>query len=183
MALKPTIYKFKIAISDFDHNYYDTLNLTVAQHPSENLERMLARIMAFCIHKAGDQQNLLQFTKGLSSVEEPDIWQKTLDDQLQLWIDVGEPSYDRIKKACRLAQKTCVYSFNSKSDVWWQQSQAQFSNLPVSIYQFDWESIKTLSANITRTMDLSITISDQTIYLAMAEEQLELSWRELQKSL
>ena len=27
--LKPTIYKFKIALTDLDRNYYDTLNLLV----------------------------------------------------------------------------------------------------------------------------------------------------------
>ena len=71
MALKPTIYKSRIALSDVNRNYYDTLNLTIAQHPSETLERMMVRIMAYCINA---QENLI-FTKGISSPEEPDIWE------------------------------------------------------------------------------------------------------------
>ncbi|MDH5572857.1 MAG: YaeQ family protein, partial [Gammaproteobacteria bacterium] len=35
MALKPTIYKLRISLSDLNRDYYDTLNLTIAQHPSE----------------------------------------------------------------------------------------------------------------------------------------------------
>lgn len=48
MALKPTIYKFRIALSDMNNDYYDSKNLTIALHPSEKPQRMLARILAFC---------------------------------------------------------------------------------------------------------------------------------------
>ena len=75
MALKPTIYKFKIALTDLNRNYYDTLNLTIAQHPSETLERMMVRMLAFCINA----QESLSLTKGLSTVEEPDLWAHTPD--------------------------------------------------------------------------------------------------------
>jgi uncharacterized protein YaeQ len=180
MALKPTIYKFKIALSDFNHDHYDALQLTIAQHPSENIERMMTRVMAYCIHCANDKDKLLAFTKGLSSVDEPDIWLKSLDDQLQLWIDIGEPSFERMKKACRLAKETLVYSFNSKSDVWWQQSQVQLSALPIKVLQFDWESIQEISAHASRTMDITLTITGQTIYVIINDESFELNWVTLQ---
>src|SRR5690554_7622470 len=128
MALKPTIYKFNINITDFNREFYDTANLTVALHPSETLERMMARVMAYCLNA---QENM-SFTKGLSSIEEPDIWAKTLDDQTKLWIDVGEPAPERIKKSSRLAAQVKVYSFNSKSNTWWEQSKGkvqQFKNV------------------------------------------------------
>ncbi|GAL33437.1 YaeQ protein [Vibrio maritimus] len=41
MALKPTIYKFRVALTDMNRDYYDSLNLTVALHPSENQQRMM----------------------------------------------------------------------------------------------------------------------------------------------
>lgn len=180
MALKPTIYKFKIALSDFNHDYYDSLQLTVAQHPSETIERMMARVMAYCIHCAQDAEKLLAFTKGLSSVDEPDIWLKGLDDQLHLWLDVGEPSFERMKKACRLAKETLVYTFNSKSDVWWRQSQAQLSTLPISVFQFNWESIQALSTRVSRTTDVSLTITGQSMYIVINDEALEMDWLQLQ---
>ena len=182
MALKPTIYKFKISLSDLNHDYYNTFNLTVAQHPSETAERMMARVMAFCLQKSQDKENLMVFTKGLSSVDEPDIWLRGLDDVLHMWLDVGEPSYDRVKKACRLAKKTYVYSFNSKSDVWWKQSQAQFSTLPLHVLQFDWQNIQDLSKAISRTMDFSVTLSAESAYVALKNEQIEVNWRVLQNA-
>ncbi len=172
MALKPTIYKFKIALSDLNRDYYDSLNLTVAQHPSESHERMMTRVLAFAINA----QEHLSFTKGLSEIDDPDIWAKSLDGQLQLWIDVGEPATDRIKKATRLAKEVKVYSFNSKSDVWWQQNQDKFNQLSASIFQFKWEDIQSLAKLVERTMDLSITITGDSAYIAAALGECEVSW-------
>lgn len=172
MALKPTIYKIRITLSDLDRDYYDTLNLTIAKHPSETLERMMARVLAFCINA---QDNLV-FTKGLCAVEEPDIWVRTLDEQISLWIDVGEPTFERIKKAGRLSPVVKVYSFNSKSDIWWKQGQTKFNELKASIFQFQWRSIQKLAKLVTRTMDLSITITCDTAYFSAELGECELSW-------
>ena len=176
MALKPTIFKFKISLSDINRNYYDTLNLTVAQHPSETPERMMVRVLAFCIHA----QEHLAFTQGLSAVDEPDIWVHSLDGQLALWIDVGEPAVDRIKKATRLAQAVKVYSFNAKSNAWWAQNGAQFNKLESDVYQFEWTEIEALALLLQRTMDLSITISGDSAYIAAESGECEVHWRVLQ---
>jgi uncharacterized protein YaeQ len=171
LAIKPTIYKFNINLSDLDRQYYDTLNLTVAQHPSETTERMIARVLAYSLNA----QESLSFTKGLSEPAEPDICLRTLDDQLAMWIDVGEPAVDRIKKATRLAHAVKVYSFNSKSVTWWQQAQPAYSQLSASIFRFDPESIKTLSAFVTRTMDMSVTISGDSVFVATESGECEVA--------
>ncbi len=178
MALKPTIYKLRIALSDINRNYYDTLDLTTAQHPSESLERMMVRVLAFCINA----QDRLTFTKGLSAAEEPDLWAHTLDGQISLWIDVGEPAVDRIKKATRRAKMVKVYSFNSKSDIWWSQGREKFGTLKVSVFQFPWESIQSLATLVQRTMDLSVTITDESAYVATELGECEVSWVTLQRS-
>lgn len=176
MALKPTIYKLKINLSDIDRNHYDTLSLTVAQHPSETLERMMARVLAYCINA---QENL-SFTKGLSEPDEPDLWVHTLDNQMKLWIDVGEPAADRIKKATRLATSVKVYSFNSKSDAWWAQESKNFSGLPASVFQFTWGDMQALAALVHRTMELSVTISGDSAYFATESTECEVHWNTLQ---
>ena len=176
MALKPTIYKYNISLSDINHNYYHTLNLTVAQHPSENPQRMMARVMAFCLNA----QESLVFTKGLSEPDVPDIWLRTLDDQVALWIDVGEPAVERIKKATRLAKEVKVYSFNAKSDVWWEQSKAKFGALPVSVFRFDANTINRLAALVQRTMTLSVTITGDSAFVATEAGECEVEWTPLQ---
>ena len=162
MALKPTIFKMTINVSDLNDDRYEAINLTVAQHPSETLERMMARILAFSLNN----QEFLTFTKGLSVADDPDIWAKSLSDEFLLWIDVGEPAFDRIKKASRQAKAAKVYSFNTKSDVWWQQSQADFAKLNVDVYQFEFSQVQALTKQVKRSMELSITISGDSLYIA-----------------
>ena len=177
MALKPTIYKLQIVVSDMNADFYDSLSLTVAQHPSETLERMMARILASCLNA----QQRPVFTRGLSAVDEPDLWTRTLDDQIALWVDVGEPAADRIKKSCRQSAAVKVYSFNAKSDVWWQQLQDKVKGFNVSVYRFDWAALQDLSITIQRTMDMSVTISGQSIYVSSDQGENEIAWQILQE--
>jgi uncharacterized protein YaeQ len=154
MALKPTIYKIKIDLSNTDQGHYDSYPLTIALHPSETQERMMARVLAFCINA----QDGLTFTRGLSAIEEPDIWSHSLDGQINLWIDVGEPRADRIKKSSRLSSRVRIYSFNAKSDVWWREEIKQKVNLKTSVFQFDWACIQALALLLERTMNMAVIL-------------------------
>jgi uncharacterized protein YaeQ len=175
MASNSKICKLTISLSDIDRSHYDTLNLTVAQHPSETTERMMVRILVFCINA----RERLEFTKGLSAVDEPDIWARSLDDQLMLWIDVGEPSLDRVKKASRIAKEVKVYCFNRKSKPWWDAGREKFAQLKASFYRFEWESIQSLATLQQRTMQLSVTISGNSAYVATELGECEVAWVQL----
>ena len=93
---------------------------------------------------------------------------------------MGEPDAERIKKATRLAREVKVYSFNSKSDVWWSQGKDKFAALDASFFQFKWEEIQALAALVTRTMDMSVTITGDSAYIAMESGECEVSWVQLQ---
>src|SRR6476620_1752727 len=96
MALKSTIYKAEVQIADMDRPYYGDHALTLARHPSETEERLMMRLLAFIRHADA----ALQFGKGLSDADEPDLWQKDLTGAIQLWIEVGNPDERRILRAC-----------------------------------------------------------------------------------
>ncbi|UPR32807.1 YaeQ family protein [Vibrio crassostreae] len=178
MALKPTIYKFRISLTDMNRDYYDSFNLTVARHPSETEQRMMARIMAFCINASPE----LEFTKGLSSIEEPDLWQKSLDDQILEWVDVGEPDPERVKKATRLSKSVRVFSFNTKSNVWWEQNKGKFGYLKAQIVRLDNDGIEQLAAMTQRTMDLSVMLSGNSAFVNSDTQSAEVTWEELQSN-
>lgn len=177
MALKPTIFKFRIALTDMNRDYYDSLNLTLAKHPSENEQRMMARVLAYCLNAQED----LVFTKGLSTTDEPDIWKKTLDDQVELWIDIGEPDPERVKKSTRQAKKVIIYSFNSKSPVWWQQNASKLNFLQASVIQFDTEAIESLAELLSRTMDISVMITGNSAYISTDKGDCEVTWQTLRE--
>jgi len=175
MALKPTIYKLKVFLSDTDRNFYETLDLTIAKHPSETRERMMARVLAFCINA---QEHLI-FSEGLSTPNEPDIWAHGLDGQLLTWIDVGEPASARIKKACRNARQVKVYSFNNKSDTWWKLNHKDLSSLNADFYQIAWLELQALTELLERTMDISITINGFSAYITSDKGECEIHWNTL----
>lgn len=136
---------------------------------------MLARVLAYCINA----QEGLSFTKGLSEVEEPDIWVRSFDEKINLWIEIGEPMPDRIKKARRLSENVKVYSFNSKSPTWWEQGRNKFLQINAQYYRFEHSQIVALAAMLERTMDLSVTITGDSAYIAAAKGEVEVAWSAL----
>jgi len=176
VALKPTIYKFGINIANLDTDHYDAINITVAQHPSESVERMMARVLAFTLNA----QDRLEFSKGLDEPDDADIWLRDYDETVKLWIDVGEPSVDRLKKIARLSQTTKVYAFNSKADTWWSQTSNKARDFDVEIYQFESNAIEALAGITERTMQASVTITGESAYFAADSGDVEISWKRLQ---
>ncbi len=100
MASKATVYKAELQISDMDRHYYATHVLTVAQHPSETDERLMVRLLAFALHA----QERLEFGRGVSSDDEPDLWLRSLSGEIELWVDLGQPDEARIRRACGRAR-------------------------------------------------------------------------------
>ena len=172
MALKPTIYKFTIMLSDLDRNLFETLNLTVAQHPSETLERMMVRVLAYC----DNLHDGIAFGRGLSTADEPDLWVQTLDGRIEHWIDVGEPSPERIKKASRIADRVSIYSFNAKSPVWWQQDGSALSASGARVLQLDWAGVQALAGMVERTLELSLTLTEGSAYFSSDKAECEVNW-------
>ena len=95
MALGATIYKATLDISDLDRGWYGSRSLTVARHPSETEERMMVRILAFCLY--ADEK--LEFGRGLSAEDEPDLWETNDAGDIGRWIDVGNPDNKALRRA------------------------------------------------------------------------------------
>ncbi|WP_430462859.1 YaeQ family protein [Thalassolituus sp. LLYu03] len=178
MALKATIYKAELMVSDMDRNHYQTYNLTIAQHPSETVERMMVRIAAFALNAADN----LEFTRGLSTDDEPDLWAHSLSDEVELWIELGQPDEKRIRKACNKAQKSVIYTYHGRAaQLWWEQMQntcRRFSNL--SVFNFDADAIAQLEGLVDRSMRLQANIQDGTLWLGNNDTSIELTPERLQ---
>jgi uncharacterized protein YaeQ len=113
MATKATIFKADLQIVDMDRNYYQEHALTLARHPSETDERMMLRLLAFA-HNASDT---LTFTRGLSSNDEPDLWQKDLTGAIERWTADG---HNRCRSIATAA--TAPASGGNKTALRWQTS-------------------------------------------------------------
>lgn len=110
MAISSTINKLALNIADMDRHYYQTHDLTLAQHPSETDFRFMIRVIAF----AANANAQLCFSKGLADEEEPELWQKSLTDEIELLIDLGQPDEKRIRKACGRSKQVIIYTYHER---------------------------------------------------------------------
>ncbi len=163
MALKATIFKAHVQISDVGRHYYDTHDLVIARHASETDDRMMVRLLAFVLN--ADPR--LEFGRGLSTENEPDLSKTNYSGEIEYWIDVGRPSLDRIRKACGRAGRVIIYSYGgSVVDIWWNQicnELRRFSNLTV----FNLKSGDAEFGRLAnRNMSLQCTVNDGMVWLA-----------------
>jgi uncharacterized protein YaeQ len=164
MALKATVHRVELAVSDVDRQHYETYSLTIARHPSENDARMMVRLLAFAINAHSD----LVFCKGLSTDDEPALWQKSLDGLIDRWIEVGTPSVRRIRKACGLATSVQVLTYQEKStDVWWKQSVDDLQrHHNLEVLSLTDDAVHSLAALAKRSMQLQVTIQDSECWVS-----------------
>ena len=121
MAPNATIYKAEVQVSDMDRHYYATHALTLARHPSETEERLMVRLLAFMLHA----HERLEFGKGLSSEDEPDLWRKDLGGDIEQWIELGQPDESRLRKAGGRAREVVVVTYGGRAaDTWWEKNAA-----------------------------------------------------------
>lgn len=167
MAQKATIYKVELSVSDMDRHYYETHKLTVAKHPSETDERLMVRLLAFALNA----QEQLEMTKGLSTDDEPDIWQKSLSDALELWITLGQPSEKVMRQSCGKADKVIVYSYGGRTaEIWWEKtknSTTRFDNLQV--VNFPESATRDLEKLASRSMQMQVNIQDGDVMVSLGD--------------
>jgi uncharacterized protein YaeQ len=165
MAQKATIYKVELSVSDMDRHYYETHKLTVAKHPSETDERLMVRILAYALN-AHEQ---LELTKGLSTDDEPDIWQKSLSGELELWVTLGLPSEKVVRQSSAKSNKVIVYCYGGRTaEMWWEKiknSTTRFDNLHV--VNLSEQNTSDLAQLASRSMRLQVNIQDGEVMVSV----------------
>ncbi|MCJ8312507.1 MAG: YaeQ family protein [Saccharospirillaceae bacterium] len=162
MAISATVIRAKISIADMTRHYYQDHSLTLAQHPSENANRLMIRLLAYAVNAHED----LQFTKGLSTSDEPEIWLKDLTDIIELWIDLGLPDESRIKKSINRSQKSILYCYDDKSFApWFKKNESKLTHKKLSVFKISDKNATQLESLYARALDLQINIDESDIMI------------------
>ena len=178
MALTATIRKAELQISDMDRGYYATHNLTLAQHPSENDERLMVRLLAFALN--ADER--LEFGRGLSVDDEPDLWRRDYTGEIEQWIEVGQPDESRLRKASGRARAVQLVMFGSGNltDTWWKRNGAALNKLSsLEVMDLPGDFVTEWGKLIERTMTWSVIIEDGEVQLMSDKAHLTVTptWR------
>lgn len=172
MALPSTIYRANVQLSDVDRNVYETIQTTVAQHPSETRERLVARILALALFYEPD----LAFTRGLSATDEPDLWVIGPDGKIKFWVEVGLPDADRIVKASRHGERAALLACGRALASWDLQHLPKLSKIKnLTVFAVEPALIATLESRLERVINWSITITEGVLYLTTGDTTCESS--------
>ena len=173
MASNATIFKATVQISDMDRQYYGNHALILARHPSETDERMMVRLLAFALHA----HEALSFGRGLSTEEEPALWQKDLTGALDLWNEVGQPEEKTIRRACGRAKQVCIYTYGGRgADQWWEKNLAKLERLNnLAVMNLPLDGSCTLAGLAQPSMQLQCTIQEGQIWMANGENTVHMA--------
>ncbi len=170
MALPSTIHRAAIQLSDVDRGIYETLQATLARHPSETAERLVLRLLAYAVCYAPE----LAFTRGIGSGDEPDLWVKGADDRVTLWIEVGAPEPERLLKAARHAGRVVLLASAQNRFRWDEQHLARLAGIPnLTVIGLDFALVRQLAAALERSINWEVTITGGTIYVTTAGTTLD----------
>jgi len=177
MALTATIRKAELQISDMDRGYYASHTLTLAQHPSETDDRLMVRLLTFALN-ADDR---LEFGRGLSVDDEPDLWRRDYTGDIELWIELGQPDDSRLRKAAGRARAVQLVTYGGRAaDIWWDRNASALKKLStLEVMDLPGEFVTEWGAQIERTMQWDVQIQDGEVQLTSDKAQLSVipTWR------
>lgn len=162
MALTATLYSFDITLADVDRGVYETFTLKAAQHPSETDERLVTRVLAYCL----SFEEGIAFSKGgISDPDEPAIVVRDLTGALQAWIEVGAPDAARLHKASKAAPRVAVY-IEKAPEIYLRQLAGERIHRAgdIAVYAIDRTLIAGLVDGLDRRMTLALSVTDGHLF-------------------
>jgi uncharacterized protein YaeQ len=175
MALTATIYAFTIDLADMDRGVYETLDLRVARHPSETVEFMVVRVLAYCLeHVEG-----ITFTEGLSSGDEPAIVVRDLTGRTTAWIEIGFPDASRLHRASKAVERVAVYTHRDVRQFLGQLTGEMIHRAAeIPIRAFDRMAVEQLGAAIGRRASFALGVSDGELHVSFDDRTIAIPMTE-----
>ena len=178
MALTATMRRFEVTIADSDRGVYETLDLRVAQHPSESERYLIARLVARALEHA---EGVSWSKGGLSADDEPALWQRDLRGDLQAWIEVGSRTTDRLHKARKAVKRVAVYGWNRVDALAAALVEEKvYKAAEIELYELDGETLDAIAATLERNNTWELAVTGGTVYLAAGSRSFELPVRRVQ---
>jgi uncharacterized protein YaeQ len=181
MALKATIHKAQIQLSDMDRNVYGDHSVTIARHPSETDERLLVRLLALALNAPNTQDEPpLELAKDMWDPDEPALWQKDATGRVIHWIDLGQPDEKRLLRTSARVDRLSVYSFHSSAPAWWKELENRITRLRnLTVWQIPSRQSQALAVLVQRTMVLQVTVQDGSVWISDDTQSVEIGLQRL----
>ena len=170
MALSATLHHFLIELSNIDASVYESLELRVARHPSEDASRVVIRVLA----RAIEHEAQMEFGRGLAEAEDPALWSRTDTGEVKTWIDVGIPSADRLHRASKRADRVVVFTHKRHAVLQQAWSSRQIHRASsIDVVQLEPSLVDTLAESLDRNVSWYVTINEGQLSVAFGEESVD----------
>ena len=158
--------RFEITLADSDRELYESLELRVAQHPSESTRYLVCRVIArVLLHAEG-----VDFSKGgLSDEDEPALSQRDLRGDRLAWIEIGRPSADRLHKAMKASPRVVVYGWKLDGIVDEIRDRKVYERERLELWAIDGAWLDGVAATLDRVNRWDVAVTGGTIYLTIGE--------------
>jgi uncharacterized protein YaeQ len=171
MAPNARIVKVDLQVSDMDRHHYGAHALTLAQHPSETDERVMVRLLAFALRA----HERLEFGRGLSTADEPDLWQRDLTGRVEHWIELGQPDESRLRKAAGRADKVTLLGYQPRAfGQWWEKNASALERLRnLEVIELPAGIGEALALGIGRSVEAQCFVQDGHVQWMCGEQSLD----------
>lgn len=175
MALQATTKRFHVQLSHVDADVYATLDVRVAQQPSESDRFAFTRLLAYCYLYRDDTQSTLSFSKGgIATPDEPALARMSLDGRLLQWCDIGNPSAERLHKALKASPEVFLFTQHDPERVVADLSRSAIHRRnELCIIALDPVFLDQLASALPeRGGTFDLTIAEATLYVSTANDHL-----------
>lgn len=164
MALTATVYHFQIELSDVDRGVYETLDLRIARHPSESMDYLLTRTIAYALlYEEG-----IAFSKGgLSSADEPALAIRDLQGNLRVLVEIGAPSAERLHKASKSSPRLVVFTQEPRRLLREAESREIHKAGEIEVYALDPKFLDRLGELTDRNTRWTLMRNDGLLYVTV----------------
>jgi uncharacterized protein YaeQ len=166
VALPSTLYDFQVELHHVDRGLEQQLHVKVARHPSETLERLWLRALAFC----WCWEERLAFGPGLSEADSADLLATDYAGNVTQWIRVGKLDAEKAQRVLDRnsgAKVTLVFEAPRKMAEFVEEARAAelVRTARLELAAIDPELLRGLAADESRRAKLSLTIVGDHFYV------------------
>jgi uncharacterized protein YaeQ len=124
----------------------------------------MLRVLAFALHASES----LEFGRGISTDDEPVLWQRDATGTIEHWIDLGVPDERRLRRAVGRARQVTLIGYGERAfDVWWSKHGAQLSRLDrLNVWCVSDAETAALADLAARNMRLQALVQDGQVTLS-----------------
>lgn len=167
MAQGSALYRIEADVSDIDAGAYRTVSLRIAQHPSEDMPRVVVRALAYCLAF----EEGIGFGRGLDEPDEPALSVTDGTGRIVHWIDVGHPSAERLHRASKSCPRITIVCHKSPDGLVRERERKRIHGAErVAVWLLSQEIVAQLGEAMDRVTAWTVVLTGESLLVNVGDQ-------------